>query len=154
MTESKQDSPKGSGSSVKEKVEEVKVKAKPKNGRRKDSRSAKAKSRPQSSPQAKATKEAGKEQAKAPATGSKGTSEKAEKIHEKAIAEVREIREENEKRWAVHERVVVQREIPTQKGKLLVVTADGLTYINDIVLDHDQLVTLRQTLDAAFQAVS
>lgn len=142
MTESKQD--KSGGSSAQKDV----AKAKPANGRRKG-RSAAAKKRPQSTPQAKAAKKA---EEKAPET--KGTSEKAEKLHEKAIAEVREIREENEKHWAVHERVVVQREVPTQKGKLLVVTADGLTYLNDIVLDHDQLVTLRQTLDAAFQAVS
>lgn len=74
--------------------------------------------------------------------------------HEKAIQEVRDIRQENEERAATHSVAVVKRDIPTEKGSLTVTTADGLTYVNDAVLNHEQLVTFRQVLDAAFQAVS
>lgn len=91
-------------------------------------------------------------------------SETVQEKREKALDEVREIREENERRAATHNRVEVHHEIQVMNkdgdekpSPLEVHAIGGRVYVNshgEAVLDQDAVITLRKALDAAFQAVS
>lgn len=83
---------------------------------------------------------------------------------DKALDDVRAIREENERNARTHNRVETHDEIEVltsegnEKAKPLEVHAfGGRVYINthgEAVLDQDAVITLRKALDRAFQAVS
>jgi hypothetical protein len=90
--------------------------------------------------------------------------DRAPAARNKALEEVRQVREDNEKRTRLHSTVGVEREIQASSPSgrsdttpVSLTTVDGRLYINthgEKVLDRDQIVDLQHALAAAFQAVS
>lgn len=77
----------------------------------------------------------------------------------KAQKEQAKLSDANVKRWLDYQYTESHTAAPTDngKGQIDVHTVGGVTYINshgERTLDHDDLVTLRKQLDAAFQAAS
>lgn len=77
----------------------------------------------------------------------------------KAQKEQAKLSDANVKRWLDYEYTESHTAASTDngKGQIDVHTVGGVTYINshgERTLDHDDLVTLRKQLDAAFQAAS
>jgi hypothetical protein len=83
---------------------------------------------------------------------------------DKALAEVRAIRDENERLARTHDRTEIHRQVQASsrsgdlKGKPVELHVfGGRAYLNthgEAVLDRDGIIQLRQDLDAAHQAVS
>lgn len=85
-------------------------------------------------------------------------SETVQDKRDKALEEVRAVREANERRAASHNRTEIHDEVEGVSGKPIELHSfGGRLYLNshgESVLDQDAVIDLRRKLDAHFQAVS
>lgn len=92
----------------------------------------------------------------------RGGSRSTDAGFDKALEEVRQVREDNERRARLHNRTVIEREIAAtdKNGKdkfIEVCTADQRVFINthgEAILDREGVIQLQQAAVAASQAVS